>query len=426
MGIIISKKKNQLSHPNKKIAVVTILGTIDKDKNKAHYIPDPKLKSQLLSGDFSNMFPLLLKSFKRDSKYEIIPIYTTQAKQIQNEVLKNENIEFEIQGRVIEENAYMEIFNTINIILQDSSYESFIVDVSHGFRHLPILATVSMIINNFEDTSKIKHILFSKEIERFKKYQIIDLKEYLDMANIAFVLSTFEKNYTVATHIHSTKYNELIDKLNAFSNDLMALSLNNLFTSSAKELIAQLENIDDTSIESQAKKLSQSIKKLTNYKGKKRYETYLDMAKDLVQKNYLLLGLSLLYESIRLYIKSYIKKRNQQVVEKIENVFKGDSYKIGDLFIRFKDHKFSYTKYKEHLEKNKKVDKDSWLLDEELYKKIKRDFPNEFRSKNNRSITDAVAHTRNNLAHANSDNKKFKDIKKQIEEYIKTYELCIK
>ncbi len=35
---------------------------------------------------------------------------------------------------------------------------------------------VDLIIQNFQDTQKIKKILFAKEIQAFKEYEIIDLK----------------------------------------------------------------------------------------------------------------------------------------------------------------------------------------------------------------------------------------------------------
>ncbi|GAB1464836.1 hypothetical protein MASR2M54_03360 [Aliarcobacter cryaerophilus] len=87
---------------------------------------------------------------------------------------------------------------------------------------------VDLIIQNFQDTQKLKKILFAKEIQAFKEYEIIDLKEYLELANISFVLTTFEKNYTVASHIKSVKYSKLLKELNDFSNDLMALNIGNL------------------------------------------------------------------------------------------------------------------------------------------------------------------------------------------------------
>lgn len=79
-----------------------------------------------------------------------------------------------------------------------NQYDEVIVDVSHGFRHLPILMVVDLIIQNFQDTSKIKQILFAKEIDKHEKdkkgvYEIIDLKEYLTLQISLLFLQLLKK-----------------------------------------------------------------------------------------------------------------------------------------------------------------------------------------------------------------------------------------
>lgn len=104
------------------------------------------------------------------------------------------------------------------------------------------------------------------------------------------------------------------------------------FKTSSKELIAELDKITDVSIESQAKRLAKIIADMTCIEGKKRYQTYFDLSKNLLEKNYTLLSLSLLYESIRLYVKSYTKSKHKEIVEKIEDAYNQDLYAIGDFF----------------------------------------------------------------------------------------------
>lgn len=132
----------------------------------------------------------------------------------------------------------------------------------------------------------------------------------------------------------------------------MALNLTNLFKTSSKELIAELDKITDVSIESQAKRLAKIIADMTCIEGKKRYQTYFDLSKNLLEKNYTLLSLSLLYESIRLYVKSYTKSKHKEIVEKIEDAYNQDLYAIGDFFFKLKNYKQdfqrasqSYAKY---------------------------------------------------------------------------------
>ncbi len=390
-----------------KKAVITILGLIgskESDK-KAKYLFEDK------EFDCFNSLHMLVERYAKT--HDIVPFFTAAAKTSNEIVLQKSgglHVEFDSHYFIDDEDDFKDIFNRIDEAI--NHYDEVVVDVSHGFRHLPILMTVDLIIQNFQNTDKIKNILFAKEVEQYKRYEVIDLKEYLDIANIAFVLSTFEKNYTVANHIKSQKYSSLIDRLNAFSNDIMALSLNNLFQKSSKELMEELEKIDDVAIRSQAQNLKDNIAVLTFYKGKKRYLTYYDLSKDLFGKNYMLLSLSLLFESIRLYIKVSIKKAHPELVESVEEKLDHNLYRIGDFFknLSWKD----YGKYqKEH----KKID-----ISKEEYNKLKNTYPKDIEG-----LYKKIDATRNNLAHANSDGKSFKDIKKDIKDLLGEYhDTCIK
>jgi hypothetical protein len=239
---------------------------------------------------------------------------------------------------------------------------------------------------------------------------MIDLKDYLDLANISFILTTFKKNYTVANHIKSIKYPDLMNALKDFSNDIMALSLNNLFKSSAQTLIGELKKIDNVSVQRQTKELLEHIQELTAYEGKKRYQTYFDLSKELFEKNYMLLSLALLFESIRMYIKTTIKKGHPELIGRVETFFKDDLYKIGS-FCKNLDWK-QYDKIKND-KKTKKID-----LTENEYKALQLSF-------NNLKIKELykkIDKKRNNLAHANSDKESFNNIKTEIGSLLSEYE----
>ena len=395
-------------------AIITILGKAGEQDNhtKAKYYFEWKKEVQK---EYFNTFPLLIENFSKS--YEIVPIFTKDAKSANIKVLKKENLEFNTfnDNCLIEDDKdFKNIFKIINETL--SSYEEVIVDVSHGFRHLPILMIVDLIIQNFQDTQKIKKILFAKEIEAFKEYEIIDLKEYLELANISFVLATFEKNYTVASHIKSIKYSKLLKELNDFSNDLMALNITNLLKTS-KDLVEELNKIDDVSIKTQAQTLKLAIQNLTDFKNKKRYMVYYQLSKNLFEKEYMLLSLALLYESIRMYIKSYIKKQYKDLVEDIEQQLSPDPsnpdlYKIGDFFKNL-----SWRNYPQFLNQNKS----KLFIKESDYIKLSKAYPRHLEQ-----LYKEIDRKRNNLAHANS-NGKFEDIKKLINNLLVNYEnLAIK
>jgi CRISPR-associated DxTHG motif protein len=442
MALKIKKKYNA----DKKLVVITILGTVggrfNQDSKEFVFIPSTN-KSIYHSNDdvikikkerYTNTLPLLIDSFD----CEIIPVFTQDAKYVQLEVLKNlEEMEKEISvfknGYLLEdEQDFKKVFQIIHNIVENSQYDRLIIDVTHGFRHLPLLVLIELMMLHFKDTSKIEKILFAKEeIKPIKennfvgKYDLIDLKEYLDIANISFILTNFDKNFTVANHIKSEKYQNLINALNDFSNDIMALNLNGLFEKSSKRLIEELKKINDVSIISQSEDLLEKIDNMTNYNDKKRYRTYYDLAELLVDKNYILLSMSLLYESIRLYIKTMIKKSHKELVEKVEKALNNDLYKIGDFFIKFKDD-YTYEKLQ------KKSDYKNIITQKE-FNQIKIAFPkivlNQYKFNINynkdKSLLDTISHSRNSLAHATSQ-KSFEDIKKNIQEILEKYkEVCI-
>lgn len=385
-------------------AIITILGKAGELDNhtKAKYYFEWKKEVQK---EYFNTFPLLIENFSK--RYEIVPIYTKDAQNANIKVLKKENLEFNSFNSnclIHDDKDFKNIFKIINETI--ASYEEVIVDVSHGFRHLPILMIVDLIIQNFQDTQKIKKILFAKEIQAFKEYEIIDLKEYLELANISFILTTFEKNYTVASHIKSVKYSKLLKELNDFSNDLMALNIGNLLKTS-KELIEELDKIDDISIKTQAETLKLVIQQLTDFKNKKRYLVYYQLSKNLFEKEYMLLSLALLYESIRMYIKSYIKNKYIDLVEDIELQLNYDLYKIGSFFKNL-----SWRNYSQFQNQNKT----NLNIIESDYIKLANSYP-----KHLNQLYSDIDKKRNNLAHANS-NGKFEDIKKSIKELIINYE----
>jgi CRISPR-associated DxTHG motif protein len=389
---------------NQKKAVITILGLIGGKDNyeKATYYFENKKEGKK---EYFNTFPLLIENFSNN--YKIVPLYTKEAKSVNEKVLEKSDIifaNFDEKYFIDDDKNFTKFFNIINNTIEE--FDELIIDVSHGFRHLPILMVVDLIIQNFQDTSKIKQILFAKEIIQFKEYEIIDLKEYLDLANISFVLTTFEKNYTVASHIKSEKYKKLLKELNDFSNDLMALNLSNLFKSS-NELIIELDKIEEISIKKQAQSLKKVIQNLSDFRAKKRYQVYYELSKNLFDKKYMLLSLALLYESIRMYIKSSIKNQHKQLVEDIEVQLKNDIYKIGDFFKNFiwKD----YDKFLR--DKKNKIN-----ITREDYNKLKNSFP-----KHLIKLYEEIDNKRNDLAHANSKGT-FADIEKDISNLLFKYE----
>ena len=225
---------------NKK-AVITILGMSGVKQNKVAdkclYTIDGKTIENY------NIFPTLIKKYSPE--YKIEPLYTKEAKQAQEIVLEAEgikNIVFDDQRGLLDDvNDFEAVFSTIDKIM--TRYDEVIVDVSHGFRHLPILMIIDVIIRGLGNSSKISKILFAKEIDQFKEYEVIDLKQYVDLASFAFVVTNFKDNFTISNHIDisAPKLQGLIKAMKEFSGDILSLSLESLVSKSSEGLIKEID-----------------------------------------------------------------------------------------------------------------------------------------------------------------------------------------
>jgi len=406
----------------KKKAVITILGLIghtkkeqyienneirdrfvDKeDRDKAKYTLSQELSSSisLEEKNYINMLTLLAEN----SEEILIAVGTSKAISIQKEAIDFIKTEKDISYIEIEdESEYASILKVIDNTI--SKYDEVIFDVSHGFRHLPILATVALIVKNIKDANKIQHILFAKEINPYTEYKIIDLKEYLDLASLSFVLANFKDNYTTSNHIkiNNKNYIKLIESMNYFSANLMALSLEHLLVNSTPNLISEIDNIledEMTILEQELVDLKTHLK--NNFSKKShRYETYYYLAKDLKEKGYLVQALSLLFESVGFYIKTSFSKFSvelKKLIDKEENSIKNgksDYYKLTNACRSY----MLYSKDKDanacHSQEKKNTDYKLKDYRKIIYSQVenKCDF---------RKFCKEIGDRRNNLLHSNS------------------------
>lgn len=294
------------------MAIITILGLIKKtqEEQRATYTYDNNLSYSLKKERYTNMLPLLLDNFED----RIIPIYTKDAKSFQQEVLMdefNKNFEDIFQKEYfiedVDEEGYAKTFKIINDAINED--EENIIDLSHGFRHLPILATISLIVNNIENTNKIKHIFFAKEITPREEYKIIDLKNYLELANISYLLSTFNQNYTVSGNMTFTNplYQELADELKKFSEHFLSNSLKVIIEGDMIDNIFKtfdkLEKEDDVSnLNSFTRKIRSHLRTIQGLKNmRKEHEKFYALSKIMDKRGYQLNAITLLFEALGYY-----------------------------------------------------------------------------------------------------------------------------
>jgi len=301
-----------------KKAVITILGVISCRDNKdmrAKYSISDDLKNilKLKDTNYTNMLPIVIESFYPN--YDIVPVYTKDSKKTQIEVLKNceddhiENID-KITKEIFTKGIYIEDENQFRTILRQidekiREYDEVIIDVSHGFRHLPILMTIDLIITSLKEKKKIKQILFAEEIVQYKEYKIVDLQNYLELSNIAFLINTFKDNYTISKHIQLKDRNfaKLAKTMRQFSDNLMGLSIEHLLDQIVPTLIIEIDNIKDELFNDELRDIKKHIQSIYVRK-EHRYVTFYDIASDVKNKGYLVLAISLMFEGIGFYIKS--------------------------------------------------------------------------------------------------------------------------
>jgi CRISPR-associated DxTHG motif protein len=455
-------------------AVVTILGfskIIEDYNNRADYYFEEKLNINSLKKEkYTNMFPLLIDNFS--SEHDIIPIYTKLAKDKNIEVLESENIEFDNFRHkfFIEENEeYNTTFKKINEAI-NSDYGEIILDVSHGFRHLPMLSIISTIVNSISDSEKIKHIFFTKEIEREKKYQIIDLIEYLDIAKMSFVLNNFNKNYTIGNkfYFNDESYDELVFELGDFSRHILSNSIkfiletNEPLIDNIIKTISKFQTSDERvkTFSKDLQRIKEHLIEIQKLKDKNKYVQFLELSKIMKDRDYLLNSVTLLNESIGLHcsevIKSLDKKIENHISEYLDqeksnlyelasnakNIIKHGN-KFSGSFLFNKDKKTSGQKTSEQNKKSKLKDKipvnilneinnsgyqvSLELIDNKTVDTIKdlviKKIENKDFSKL-KSLIIAVDALRNDLAHGNT-NKVFENVKQEIYNNIKEFDQII-
>ena len=323
MPLNIVKKANspQTKENNDKTAVITILGIQGKKEDiktkgcaRYYFTSESADNSQ----EFFNTLPLLADKFGAEN---IVPIYTAEAREFNEAVIAHYadfQINFNDDYKIVDEKNFEALFEIFERAIDDlvkSGVGKIIFDVTHGFRHLPLLALVDLLIQNFSNVSQIDQILFAKEIEKFKLYEIIDLRQYLDIANIAFVIAAFSQNYTLAQHIKTKKFEPLVNALNDFSNNILSLNIAKL-KSSHGELIKELDRIDDIALVSRAKNLKDGLSKICDW-SHSAYVFRYKLAKDMFEKGYLLQSLVLLFESVNSYIVNVFEKNIPLIFNKI-------------------------------------------------------------------------------------------------------------
>jgi len=383
--------------------IIAILGTagafIDpkqkcepkKDENKNILFQSAKYNSQILKKDsknYKNSTEFLLKNFNDKFVFIGTACAINFQKLILSESLKNKNVDFE----TIKDNNLDDIFEKILELLQHN--DNIILDITHGFRHQPIMAIFASTLSQFLNRQNLK-IIFAKEVKQYKEYTYIYLDDYIEITQISLLLTGFIRTFNfIPVNNMKLLNNEIFENFSKslLSNDLKGVEKN--YQLLKNELIKLQENNELKHISNLLTKVKEELKLLEILPYLKSYQKYILLSKITIKKNYLIVSLAYIFESIREYCSYRFKdicnnikfsshyQRNDNVMKTIGN------YKI----------------------KNKILNKYP-----KLYKKNKQEF-----QKVNK-IYNSLRELRNDLAHINQT-KEFENIKQNIKEMISNVE----
>jgi CRISPR-associated DxTHG motif protein len=380
------------------------------------------------------MLPLLCDIFPNE---KIIAVGTKASIEVQKEVLKENGKLFDdIVDEVIvleSEHDFDKIFAILSKLIE--THRDVIVDISHSFRHIPILMTVNMLIENIVNPQNIKYILFAKELEREQNYEIIDLSRYIELSTVSYALASFNDNYTIVKNVHikDKNFQALLKMLAELGEHILASSFEALFKGKddTRPLLQRVETTLEAIIEHPVslplhrylKNIKSHISELGQLIGVNEDVKYYTFAKLMYQKGFMLNAITLLDEAISRYALEMIRRIDSRCAIAIEEFEK----KIENSQ-NFQNYDTNYSRYElvtqaKNVIKYHKKNKKDFLGDKSLTDFIlsKIDYKN---TKKFRDLIFSCDKVRNDLAHGNTF-QHYENIKIEIGDLVNRYsQIC--
>ena len=295
--------------------IILILGTsgvyFNKDTNKdeytnAEYYNNPNIDLPLLEGTFSNSSDVFMSTFP-EANYTIISTDKALENQIKVFTKSNKTKHLDIINKNLNKINKLkteseDIFNIVMDTIINSDDSEFVLDLTHGFRHQPLIASQAVHLGKIITNKTIK-IILAKEIIEHKKYEYIDLDEFVDISDYAVYLTSFTQTLTIPD---TTIKSELISKLKRFTEDLHTNSFYSLFNDTLPECIKSINEFKKDSIYTKfgpiLEEVSEILKRFNQISEEKNSLRYFHLAKILLEKNFFLASLTYISEAIPLYI----------------------------------------------------------------------------------------------------------------------------
>ncbi|MEO1941400.1 MAG: TM1812 family CRISPR-associated protein [Campylobacterales bacterium] len=281
--------------------------------------------------------PNTLFLFWGNPNVEVYPFYTQRAKNFQQRVLEKFSDEkgwtppekFEdliARGREVEEEDLASILREFRSLLKsvtgEEEQEKVIVDITHGFRYMPLMLSIGLVLESFNENPKIGDILLAKEIEQWKKYQLISIREYFDYLQMTLLIGLFHSNYTIARNIPvPPPFKKLQQAMEEFVDNLTGMALQQLPTS-AKKIIAQLEEIETgelgTLFKSEGKKLKKHLREVY-IPFTSPLDYYFKVGEELLRRGHFSQALGILNELLYFEVRELFRECGGEVAQFILN-----------------------------------------------------------------------------------------------------------
>ncbi len=371
--------------------IVAILGTSGAKVVKC--LPGEAHKPALY--DLS-LFQKKSKSYKNSTEFlldhfdeSFIFIGTQCAIEFQKELLQKELENKNVRYIEVEDNDLDDIFENIFTILE--RHDEVLLDITHGFRHQPIMAIFASTLSKFLHNKSLQ-IIFAKEEVRLEKYRYIYLEEYIEITQLSLLLTGFIRTLNFIPLKNITLFNAKVFEdfsKSLLSNDLKGVEKN--YTLLADELEKLMRHRELQHLFTLFGEIKSTLSPLNILKEKETtiYHKYLILSQITLDKNYIVVALAYLFEAIREYctygFSPYLKGISIKKGYELNTV-------VMDTIGNFK--------------RNGRANK------------IQKRYPRLY--ENNKQIFQRIAHIykeirvlRNDLAHINYE-KDFKDIKQMI------------
>jgi len=291
--------------------IISILGTAGRDyetkePKTSYYNCDILGKS---NGDFYNATDMLIKNYENEDFYFIGTAYAIE--------FQKKLLEFTINTKFItvKDDSLDDIFEEVYKLLSED--DDIILDITHGFRHQPLSAIFSATLHTFLNNSSLK-IIYAKVNESSNqkdKYEYIYLNQYIQISQLSLMLTGFIRTLNFVDTVEVENFDTKV-----FENFSFALLSNNFekLEYSYKCLSSTLTMAKDHNKFRHLRELfiqiEETLKEFKDFGSKEIYEKYIILSKLMFEKNYYLLSITYLFESIRLY-SSYSFYKNNLISE---------------------------------------------------------------------------------------------------------------